>query len=100
MKRLLLTIAAGFLRLVYIPIRRRPVQRKVTIISRQSDSPSLDIRLLQQELAKHLRHPDRKERHDSRTSGVRPPGRMRQRQDGRLEEMLKEVVQGIHRECR
>ena len=56
MKRLLLTIAAGFLRLVYIPIRRRPVQRKVTIISQQSDSPSLDIRLLQQELAK--RHPD------------------------------------------
>ena len=56
MKRVLLTIAAGFLRLVYIPIRRRPVQRKVTIISRQSDRPSLDIRMLQRELAR--RHPD------------------------------------------
>ena len=56
MKRLLLTIAAGLLRLVYLPIRRRPVQRKVTIISRQSDAPSLDIRLLQEELEK--KHPD------------------------------------------
>ena len=46
MKRLLLTIAAGFLRLIYIPIRKRPTQRKVTIISRQSDNPSLDIRML------------------------------------------------------
>ena len=65
-----------------------------------SSAAEQHARLSRQELVKHLCHPDRKKRHDYCTHCVRPPGRMRQRQAGRLEEMLEEVVQGIHGKCR
>lgn len=56
MKRLLLRTIVLLLRIVYAPIRRRPVQRRVAILSRQSDEPSVDIRLLTDYMK--LRYPD------------------------------------------
>ena len=56
MKRLLLNIVVALLRLVYAPMRRTPLRRKVTIISRQSDDPSLDIQMLTDYL--RLRYPE------------------------------------------
>lgn len=46
MKRFLLTAFVLVLRLIYRPIRCRRVRDKVTIISRQSKAPSVDIRML------------------------------------------------------
>lgn len=46
MKRLILQIAVAMLRLIYLPLKGRRIRDKVTIISRQSDHPSVDIKLL------------------------------------------------------
>ncbi len=53
-------IRAGLagLRAIYAPMKLQPLQRKVTIISRQSDVPSDDIRLLEGYFREH--HPDLK----------------------------------------
>lgn len=48
--------ALAALRVIYAPMKLQPLQKKVTIISRQSDEPSDDIRLLQNYL--QAAHPD------------------------------------------
>ena len=56
MKRLILQIAVLLMRLVYAPLKLRKTRDRITIISRQSDSPSVDIKLLTDYL--QLRYPD------------------------------------------
>ena len=56
MKRFLLTMFVLVLRLINWPIRCRRIRDKVTIISRQSDDPSVDIRMLSDYL--RLRYPE------------------------------------------
>lgn len=56
MKQLALKLTVALLRLIYIPFRSLPVRRKVTIISRQSDKPSDDIRMLAEYLRRE--HPE------------------------------------------
>ena len=41
------------LRVIYAPMKIRPVKNKITILSRQSDSPSMDIALLEDYLKKN-----------------------------------------------
>ncbi|MBQ9014748.1 MAG: CDP-glycerol glycerophosphotransferase family protein [Firmicutes bacterium] len=55
MKRFLMKAFVLLLRLIYAPIRCRRVRDKVTIISRQSDQPSVDIKMLSDYL--QLRYP-------------------------------------------
>lgn len=57
-KQLLLKTAVLALRIIYAPIRLLPAGKKVTIISRQSDEPSADIRMLAGYLQRE--HPDLK----------------------------------------
>lgn len=52
MKRLVLKTAAALLRLAYCPFRLARPKRKVTMISRQGDTPSEDLLLLREELQK------------------------------------------------
>ena len=52
MKRILMQIAATVLRIIYLPFLLLKTKNKITILSRQSDSPTIDIRLLTDELRK------------------------------------------------
>lgn len=52
----LLKIAVQLLRLIYLPFKCLPVKRKVSFISRQADSPSLDFQMLNREIQRQ--HPD------------------------------------------
>ncbi len=45
-KRFILKAAIGILRAVYAPMKLRPAKNKITIISRQSNRPTMDIALL------------------------------------------------------
>ncbi|MBQ0037594.1 MAG: CDP-glycerol glycerophosphotransferase family protein [Clostridiales bacterium] len=53
MRKFLVKIAAGALRVVNLPFRPLPLREKVAIISRQSDTPTLDIRMLDGCLQSH-----------------------------------------------
>ena len=50
--------AIACMKLLYAPMKALPVQKKVVMISRQSDHPSLDMRLLRERLL--AEHPDYK----------------------------------------
>ena len=47
-KKALLNTAVGGMKLIYLPMRALPTKRKITLISRQSNSPSVDFRLLEE----------------------------------------------------
>lgn len=53
MKYFVMKVAVCFLRLIYIPLRWFHVQKKVTLISRQSNSKSLDMSMLIKYLKQH-----------------------------------------------
>lgn len=53
MKYFVMKVAVCFLRLIYIPLRWFHVQKKVTLISRQSNSKSLDMSMLIKYLEQH-----------------------------------------------
>lgn len=55
-KLLFLIFAKFCLRIFYAPMKLLPVKKKVTFISRQSDYPSIDFKLLKNEL--NCRYPD------------------------------------------
>ena len=50
MKRILIACFVGLMRFIYIFIKLVPAKDRVTVISRQSDEESLDIRMLREEL--------------------------------------------------
>ncbi len=54
-KRFILKAAIGILRAVYAPMKLRPAKNKITIISRQSNRPTMDIALLCDYLKKTIR---------------------------------------------
>lgn len=54
--RFILNTSLAVLRGIYAPMKRRPIRKKTTIISRQSDEPSMDIALLADYLRQN--HPD------------------------------------------
>jgi len=57
-KYLILKLAVLGLRILYIPMKWLPVQKKITFMSRQSDKPSIDFRLLGKAIKRE--HPDYK----------------------------------------
>lgn len=56
MKYTILKIAVSILRIIYIPLKILPLQNKISIFSRQSDKPSLDITLIDEYLREN--YPD------------------------------------------
>lgn len=55
-KYTVLKIAVQLLRIIYFPIKLFPVKKKITFISRQSNKPGIDFRLLEEAIKKE--HPD------------------------------------------
>lgn len=53
MKEILMNIAVFVLRIIYTPFKLLKIKNKLTIISRQSDKPTIDIILLYKSLSKH-----------------------------------------------
>ena len=56
MKKAILKTGVACLKIAYAPIRKGRVRDRITFISRQSDVPSMDIRMLADKLAE--KHPD------------------------------------------
>ena len=50
LKKALVHTAVGGMKLIYLPLKALPDKRKVTFISRQSDTPSRDIRILEKSI--------------------------------------------------